>query len=250
MFDVKISVIAAGIAFIVSFLLGLLNGASLPFLIIRPLIFGVLFFVIAAIVYFLVSHFLPELLDGELPESIEAGNALSPGSRINITEEEPAGMPFYTTHAAPAAQADNSENGLGDISNLLKTGRAAGPAETGYPGLDQSDEDGYTKSEAVHAGVQNNGGFTGSGSAAPKTVTVTVTVPDSEESMDMLPDLDTMARAFLPDSGEDKADTTEYSTSDDPLKRPAAGSRGRKMEGDFNPQDLAAGIRTILKKEG
>jgi hypothetical protein len=68
--------------------------------------------------------------------------------------------------------------------------------------------------------------------------------------MDVLPDLDAMARAFLPGSGEDGTDTTEYSTADDSRKRPAAGSRGQKMEGDFNPKELAAGIRTILKKEG
>jgi hypothetical protein len=72
----------------------------------------------------------------------------------------------------------------------------------------------------------------------------------TEESVDVLPDLDSMARAFLPNDGEDEADTTEYSTSDGPLKRPAAGARGQKMEGDFNPKELAAGIRTILKKEG
>jgi hypothetical protein len=240
MFDVKISVIAAGIAFVVSLLLGLLSGASLPALIIRPLGFGVLFFVIAAVVYFLINHFLPELLDGDLPESMEADDTLGPGSRINITEEEPAGMSVY------AAQADDSEDDLGDISDLLKPGRAPRPVETASPGLDQSGEDGYTRSETVHTGIQNNGGFTGSGNPVPKTVTV----PDSAESMDMLPDLDAMARAFLPNSGEDGADTTEYSTSDDSPKRPAAGSRGQKMEGDFNPKELAAGIRTILKKEG
>jgi hypothetical protein len=249
MFDVKISAIAAGAAFVFSFLLGLLNGASLPFLVVRPLLFGVLFFVIAAFVYFLVSHFLPELLDGDLSESPEAGDALSPpGSRINIAEEEPAGMSFYSTQAAQAAQADDSEDDLGDISDLLKKGRTAGPAPrpagTGFSGLDQSGEDGYTRSEAVPAGVRNNGGFTGN--AVPKTVTV----PDSAESVDTLPDLDAMARAFLPGSGEDEADAAEYSTFDDSSKRPAAGSRGQKMEGDFNPKELAAGIRTILKKEG
>jgi hypothetical protein len=250
MFDVKISAIAAGLAFIVSFLLGLLSGASFPALIIRPLVFAVLFFIIAAIVYFAVSHFLPELLDGDISASMDAGEVLSPGSRINITEEESAGMPAYA-----AAQPDDSEDDLGDIGDLLKQGRTARPAprptaepvlmpaEPGFPGLDQSGEDGYTRNEAVSAGVRNGGGFTGSGSARPKTY-------DPAESTDALPDLDAMARAFLPDSGEDEADTTEYSVSDDPLKRPAAGGRGRKLEGDFNPKELAAGIRTILKKEG
>jgi hypothetical protein len=240
MFDVKISAIAAGLAFIISFLLGLLSGASLPALIIRPLIFAVLFFIIAAVVYFLVNHFLPELLDTDFVESIGADEVPSPGSGINIIEEEPPAMPVY------AAQSDDSEDNLGDISDLLKNSRTLRPPETDSPGLDQSGQDGYTRSGTVPAADYSDNGFTGNGSAMPKTVTV----PDPAESMDMLPDLDTMARAFLPDSGGDEADTTEYSTSDDSPKRPAAGSRGQKMEGDFNPKELAAGIRTILKKEG
>jgi hypothetical protein len=247
MLDIKISAIAAGLAFIVSFLLGLLSGASLPALIIRPVVFAVLFFIIAAVIYFLVSHFLPELLDADLAESIGADDILNPGSRIDITEEESAAAPLYS---AQAARANDSEGGLGDISDLLTQGSAARPAvmppETGFPGLDQRDEDGYTRSGTVPAGLNDDGGFTGSGNAMPKMARV----PDPAESMDVLPDLDSMARAFLPGSGEDEADITEYSTAADSLKRPAAGSRGQKMEGDFNPKELAAGIRTILKKEG
>jgi hypothetical protein len=235
MFDVKISAIVAGIAFIVSFLLGLLSGASPPALIVRPLIFAVLFFLIAAAVYILVSHFLPELLDEGLAESLSMDDGLNPGSRIDITENEPAGLPAYV------AQADDSEDNLGDISDFLRQTRAARNPEAGSPGLDQQGEDGYTRNGTVAPGNHDDGGFTGS--AIPKTA------PNPAVSMDVLPDLDSMARAFLPDSGEDETDT-EFSISDDSLKRPAGGSRGRKMEGDFNPKELAAGIRTILKKEG
>jgi hypothetical protein len=241
MFNVRISAIAAGIAFVVSFLLGLLSGASLPFLIIRPLIFGVLFFVIAAVVYFLVSHFLPELLDESGPEPLEMDDALSPGSKINITEEEPAGAGAV----AYAAPEDDSEDNLGDISDLLGGRRAAKPLEADSPGLDHYDKDGYTRSGAIPAGVSGGGNSTGSRGVTPKPVMAS----DSGDLVDLLPDLDSMAKAFLPNSGEEGMDTTEYSTSDGPLKRPAGG-RGRKMDGDFNPKELAAGIRTILKKEG
>jgi hypothetical protein len=237
MFDVKISAIVAGIAFMISLLLGLMSGASFPALIIRPLIFAVLFFLIAAVVYFLVSHFLPELLDEGLSESLGMDDSLIPGSRIDITEGEPAGMSVY------AAQPDDSEDNLGDISDLFRQSRAVRHPEGGSPGLDQQGEDGYTRDETVSPGDHNGGGFTGSRSAMPKTA------PNPAASMDALPDLDSMARAFLPDSGDDETDT-EFSISDDSLKRPAGGSRGRKMEGDFNPKELAAGIRTILKKEG
>jgi hypothetical protein len=237
MFNVKISFIAAGIAFIVSFLLGLMSGASFPALIIRPLIFAVLFFIIAGVIYFLVSHFLPELLEEGWNEAARPDDILNPGSRINITEEEPGGPAVY------AAPADDSEDNLGDISNLLGKGRAAKPPETDFPGLDQHGEDRYTGGEAVPAGTYNDSDSAGSKSAISKPAS------GSEESVDILPDLDSMAKAFLPDSGEDDADTAEYSTSDGSPRRPAGG-RSQKMEGDFNPKELAAGIRTILKKEG
>jgi hypothetical protein len=242
MFDVKISAIAAGIAFVTSFLLGLVSGVSLPALIIRPLVFAVLFFIIAGIVYRLVSHFLPELLEDGAAKPMMADDILNPGSRINITEGDPgAAVP-----AAYAAPEDDSEDNLGDIADLLtQNGTAISPG-AGFSGLDQRGEDGYNRSGVVSAGEHSDGGFSGSRSAAPKTSAV----PDLTESVDVLPDLDVMAKAFLPNSGEDGADTIEYSTSDNSLKRPAAGGRGQKMDGDFNPKELAAGIRTILKKEG
>jgi hypothetical protein len=74
--------------------------------------------------------------------------------------------------------------------------------------------------------------------------------------MDVLPDLDSLAGAFLPNSGEEAEDAPEYSTPaapaapSTPARRPSASSKGQKMEGDFNPKELAEGIRTILKKEG
>jgi hypothetical protein len=239
MFDVKISSIAAGVAFIVSFLLGLLSGASFPALIIRPLVFAVLFFIIAGVIYFLVTHFLPELLEEGGNEAAGPDDVLNSGSRINITEEEPSGPSIY------AAPADDSEDNLGDISNLFGKGRAAKAPETDFAGLDQHSEDGYTGSGVVSADIYNDSDSAESKSAIPKPAAAS----GAGESVDVLPDLDSMAKAFLPDSGEDGADTTEYSTSDGPLKRPSGG-RGQKMEGDFNPKELAAGIRTILKKEG
>jgi hypothetical protein len=238
MFNVKTSAIAGGIGFVVSFLLGLLSGASLPALVVRPLIFAVLFSVIAGVVYFLVTHFLPELLENGEYEAMSPEDALNSGSRINITEEEPAGLASY------AAQPDDSEDNLGDIGDLSARSGTAKPIKADLSGLDQHGEDGYTRSETVPSGDRDNGGFTGS--AVPRHDMA----PAAAESVDVLPDLDSMARAFLPNDGEDEADAAEYSTSDAPLKRPAAGARGQKMEGDFNPKELAAGIRTILKKEG
>jgi hypothetical protein len=241
MFDLKISGIAAGTAFIVSLLLGMISGASFPALIIRPLLFAVLFFVAAAFVYFLVSHFLPELLEGDGWQIDREDEIPHSGSRVNITEEEPPAEAFF------AAQPDDSEDNLGDISDLMSASMVSHQIGANSPGLDQHSEDKYTRDGdfGIPADL-SGGGFAGGGNSASRTSPVS----GSADFMDALPDLDSLAGAFLPNSGEDAADTTEYSTSAAPAKGPQAGSKGQKMEGDFNPKELAAGIRTILKKEG
>ncbi|MDR1862687.1 MAG: hypothetical protein LBQ67_02080 [Treponema sp.] len=242
MFDPKISGIAAGAAFIISFLLGLLRGVSFPALMLRPLIFAVLFFIIAYVVCFLVTRFLPELLDTNSPDTAGAEDIPNPGLRIDITEEEPQEAAVY------AVPTDDSENNLGNISDLFGETRAA---ETGSPGLDQNKENGYNSSGNVSVDVRRGGNFTGGGKVMPKTVLVS----DAAESVDVLPDLDSMARAFLPNSGEEDKDAAGYPTATFSVKRPAVDGKSQNgksqgIEGDFDPKELAAGIRTILKKEG
>jgi hypothetical protein len=249
MFNVRISGIAAGLAFILSFLLGIAGGASFPTLLLKPLIFAILFFIIAGLAYFLVSHFLPELMDETWEPETEED---VPGSRVNITEEEPSAQAFYA-----AAKADDSEDNLGNISDLIGTDEESGGGlSNNRPemGMDQQGKDQYTRRESG-ASVDAQAGFGMEGASRPAEGIgrAAGTFPASVsggDPVDVLPDLDSLAGAFLPGSGEDAADTTEYSTSAAPAKRPSASSKGQKMEGDFNPKELAAGIRTILKKEG
>jgi hypothetical protein len=229
MFDLRASGIAAGIAFVVSFLVGLLSRAAFPVLLVRALGFAVLFFIISGLVYLLISRFLPELLDERgLKEEMDLN---VPGSRINISEGGPQG-PVPAVPGMVFAQADDSEEGLGNISALAAAPQEDGTAPGYVPGLDQGSQSGYTEKSGLELFAE--------GDDAPAAEAV---------SMDTLPDLDSLAGAFLPSSENDEGDTTEYSISA-PAKKPLAGSKGRKMEGDFNPKDLAAGIRTILKKEG
>jgi hypothetical protein len=251
-FNFKISGIAAASGFFVSLVLNLASGAAFPVFLARPIAFGVLFFVISGIIYFLISHFLPELLDGDTPV---------PGGRINIAEDSEAGETSFAAaatnvSAAPsvkAALADDSDENLGDISGYLQSGgapmgaRAAGPgggslaAEPAFPAppVDQVDAGDYNVNGEVYAssppGRPGGGGVS---SAAPA-------VPGS---IDILPDLDSLAGAFLPGSGDAEGDTVDYSIPS-PAKKPSVNSKGQKMEGDFNPKDLAMGIRTILSKE-
>jgi hypothetical protein len=108
-----------------------------------------------------------------------------------------------------------------------------------FSGLDQGAQVGYTDNSVPEA-------FRGpgdSGALEPEPLSGT------GNPVDALPDLDSLAGAFLPQSGEEGEEAVEYSTPS-PAKKPSTSSKGQKMEGDFNPKDLAAGIRTILTKEG
>ena len=84
MFNFKLSGIAAGLAFIISLLISAISGASLPAVLLRPVFFGIVFFLIANIISLLVGRYLPELLDinAEKPE-IDI-----PGSRLNLMEDD------------------------------------------------------------------------------------------------------------------------------------------------------------------
>ena len=253
MINLRTSGIIAGVAFILSLLIGMISNASMPMLVLRPVIFAVLFFIISAFARFLVNHFLPELLeDGGLDDTP------LPGSRINITEGDtseftPGNIQPFAKPPVMGAQADDSENGLGNISELMMRGpmsqasdgrvqAGSSPLET----LDQDAQDGYnTGGEAEEFSGPESPSSLGPLSLEGTGVR-TVGIPDS---VDVLPDLDSMAGAFLPSSGEGVSDTTEYSVSTPSPKPSSGGKKAPAWAGDFNAKDMAAGLRTILSKE-
>ena len=261
-FNLKISGIIAGAAFILSFLIGLAGRTSMPMLFVRPLLFAVLFFIISGFANILVSRFLPELLEEDIPDR---DKTQAPGSRINITDEDYTGL--TPPNSAPSqgpdfigAQADDSEEGLGNISDLLKRrvlpqASAGSPPEDAPPGLDQNAQDSYTKNGGMEAfpraGSSPGANAAGSPPAGPLEISPenASDIPaGNPDSVDRLPDLDSMAGAFLPASADEESETIEYSVST-PSPKSQAKSKTPAWAGDFNAKDMAAGLRTILSKE-
>ena len=262
MFNLKVSAIVAGIAFVLSFLIGLFSKTTMPMIILRPIIFAFVFFVISALIYILVRSFLPELLENETP-GFDSG--LLPGSRVNITESDAPDfvqgfsptlnrgddVPFDTGESAPGnqrdssrgsgappqrqvfmgAQADDSEDGLGNISDLMgkyTVSQPSSPAASSQPEtLDQNAQEDYTKVADLEE-IPTVAGIPG--------------------SVDVLPDLDSMAGAFMPATMGRETDNTDYSVSAPPRK-PLPGRKTKEWAGDFNAKDMASGLRTILNKE-
>lgn len=263
MFNLRVSGIIAGAAFIVSFLLGLLSGTSVPMLIIRPVIFGVIFFIISGVIYLLANNFLPELFD---ESALEGDHAPLPGSRIDITEGDSAVFAPDYGSAAPGrsalgAQPDDSEEGLGNIADLLAKGAGAQASGGGRPaGLDQNAKNSYTANGGLEdlpvpeplppeEPLESLESASGPGvlPAAPAEKQNGQS-GDFLDSVDVLPDLDSMAGAFLPGTGGGEPDAAEYSVSG-PSKKPLSGSKSPGWAGDFNAKDMAAGLRTVINKD-
>ena len=247
MFDFRISGIVAGIAFLLSFLIGLLSKSTMPALIVRPLIFAVLFFILPALIKILVSRFLPELLEDSSPEII-------PGSRVNITEGDEAGYPMeypagYPMEAPPSlgqapvfagAKPDDSGDDVGNISDLFKSQSQ----DKGFSaGMDQIAEDDYTEKGMGDFGTgKEKGAWTQTERKAPAETSFGFS--DSEES---LPDLDSMAGAFISSSSDENPETVEYSASTPARKQ--SSNKAQAWTGDFNAKEIAAGLRTVLNKD-
>ena len=260
MFNFKTSGIIAGAAFILSFLIGLLSRTSAPMLLLRPVIFAVFFFIISNVIYILVNRFLPELLEkgGSDDDSL-----LLPGSRVNIVEGEEGNQAYLQRAAASGrafmgAQPDDSDEGIGDVSVLL-SGRGlntdsaedapSGLSSSGNPSpqetLDQNAQNGYTMPRDLDA-------FAGADAFEASSANKPAVKSSQPEGpvVDMLPDLDSMAGAFLPSAANEGADTSDYSVSaPSPKQRPSSGSKAAGWAGDFNAKDMAAGLRTILNKD-
>jgi hypothetical protein len=226
MFNFKISGIAAGAAFGVSLFLGLVSGSGFPALLFRALGFGVFFFVLFNLIFWLLGQFVPDLLSGS-DDLFDA-----PGSRVNISVGSGP-----VEGAFPSSDTDEVDN-IGDGAARAFPGRLSAAADENADSsasvvetLDQDDKEGYNRKGSVSAG-ETPGKETGR----------------NPGEVDLVPDFDTLSEAFLPDSGSGSPDTVAFDVPEQ-KRTGSGGSQNRGFKGDFNPKELAQAIRTVLKKE-
>jgi hypothetical protein len=261
--NLKLGGIAAAAGFSLSLLIGVAFGGELGVSLLRAAFFGIIFFVLALMIWRFINRFLPELLALPGEESLMAG--LETGTRVDIfvgDEELPVNA------AIPPEDAFQGE--LGNVEDLLAKGPPVRPASAplpgtaapgapgGYPVLDLGAKEGYSESGAAGVPVEKKQGEAPAASVpAEKSGAVFVPAPppqifsggDSGGSVESLPDLDAMAGAFM-SSGEEGAEETAASASIFGVEPslPAAGkTKGRKD--DYNPKEVASAIQTILKRD-
>ena len=226
MTNMKWGIAAAVIGFALAFVFSLLLGhAGLGAALLRGLCFAALFFVLGAGAYILINTFIPELLfTGRVEEEAFSGN--SAGSKVNITvgDTSAAAVPGKTggTH---------SDSDVEDFNGLV-TGKIK-PREKD---IDENPLNSYN-------------GTTGEFASMPNTA-IGLTGGDDDFSMDF--------GDFLPGSGiEELGGAFELSPENDDSgksantlpERKVSGNKAAKFEGDFNPKEIAAGIRTVLEKD-
>jgi hypothetical protein len=237
-FNLKWSGIFGAFAFVLSLLIGLLSGAGLIALI-RALILGLAFALLGSLIYWLVHHFLSELLDPEASDDEEG-----PGARVNITVEGDDGFDESELLSGGIAAEDAGPEGLGDREN--------GPGSEGdnspedRTALDQKREDGYTKEGEVMetgtpAAADDSGENPVSGASSGAAI------PGDSDSVDALPDLDNFSSAFLP-SGEESGGEVPAAPPSLP-DSPRDTGKNRAAAGDFNPKEMASAIQTALKRD-
>jgi hypothetical protein len=218
MFNPKISGTFAGLGFVVSFLIGLVAGAQFPLILLRALIFAAVFFALASAGYGAIQLYLPELFAKDSDKVPILGAQVD----ISVGDDDEAG-------------GISLESGsLGDdLNEFLEN-----PGNSGGDALDQTGEDIYTEKGAVDE-IQED-----SKPALPEDLGFP---PGDADSVDMLPDLDSMSGAF--NSGP-VSSGGEAAGSGSPAS-PFGGGQSKKpgLDENFNVKEMASAIQTILKRE-
>jgi hypothetical protein len=215
-----------------------------------------------------------------MEESTADEDLYKPGSRVNILEDD---NPAYSTPAADVpvnlsqistgAKPDDSEDDLGDISVLTVRRSFSSPFGGETPavsGVDQNAKELYTDNEEElsnsivpdfsnmfssespfdsSAGSQEKtaGASTSAGADTKSSANTAARTGSFLDSDETLPDLDSMAGAFTSDSSGEEQGASEYSAPSS--NRKSSSNKAPKWAEDFNPKEMAMGLRTALSKD-
>jgi hypothetical protein len=218
MFNPKVSGIFAGAGFVLSFLVGLFTGAQFPLLLIRACIFAAIFFALSGAGYGAIQRYLPELFS----EDFRDVPAL--GGQVDISVEGDDSVEGIALESG----------GWGDDTDKF----SENPGDLGGDALDQIGEGVYTGVGDVE-GIQDP-----SKPALPGDLDFS---SGEVETVDMLPDLDAMSGVF--NSGGDREPAGTGAPAGSPGGSAASGRTPKGIDEDFNVQEMASAIQTILKRE-
>jgi len=260
--NVKWGVYAAGVALVLAFTTSLALGqASFGVAFLRGLAFAGLFFVLGTGAWTLINNYMPELLFPEANNNasvdvfgsgnsgLEGSDSQAYGSRVNITLGE------GSEAALPDGNGSNSDE-VGNIADLVSG--AIDPAEEAkrQRGLDGINESGYTGMGGETAPSLGDfaepASFGGFAEPAPPAA--------NNDSGGFNMNFDSFAMGSggggLEPFGDSfslpSASGTGAAAKEDDVfvpERKVTGNKPMALEGDFNPKDIALGIRTVLETD-
>jgi hypothetical protein len=272
---------AAAFALCISVLLGLVSGVGAVYIFLRALVFAVVFFGLGFGLHFVINSYFPELLTINEETSTTPETDESEG-HISIA------MDSMGEYAVPELFEQKGEPyELGNIEDLISGAFRPGGADNrsfaessqpAYPsvnfsmtdeGIDQSKETGYNDlgdfgdiSFSEPAAVKSGGIDETSSFEAEKPPAFqpqfASSVGEDDSGLGGLPDLDMMAMAFSNFSGPPEGvssstpsmgSTVPVDDESEPDRSQYKGNKPQALQGDFQPQAIAQGIRTVLSKD-
>ena len=244
--NVKWGIYAAVVALILAFTTSIFMGqASLVAAILRGLAFGALFFILGAGSWTLINTFIPELLFPEAHDAAtnifgaESSGSQSPdsqsyGSRVNITLGDKADA------ALPDNNGPNGEE-VGNIADLVSGAIDPAAEAKSQRGLDGISENSYTDTGEDTASSLS--AFAEPSPAAEEGGGFTMNFDSFAMGGGL--GLETFGDSFsLPSDGGTGKEEDVFVP-----ERKVTGNTPMALEGDFNPKDLALGIRTVLETD-
>jgi len=259
--NIKWGITAGLFAAIISVALGVISGVLMSYIIIRALVFLFVFFAFGAGIRALINSYFPELLYANNEPDSDIGFDQPAGSQVNIT------LGGNTSeYAVPEMYKNSGDSGeLGNIEDLISgnfkvrsefesNDTASSGWEHGSEGIDLGREDDYNVGGvSFSAEPQEFASFQTpeSSQAAPEKPVFSPVFGGDSDDLETLPDLGSMATVFSTGFDTDEATAMPH-MGDEAESSQVQYNKGNKpqpLKGDFNPKELAEGIRTVLKKD-
>jgi hypothetical protein len=270
--NLKLSGIVAAAGFVLSLLVGFFSGGALDVSLLRAVSFGMVFFILAGLIWLFINRFLPELLVPPEEEPLMAG--LETGSRVNIS----VGDDDVPVNAALPAE-DDSRGDLGNMAELVVVkpppqnetpdslplpnlnSAGTGDSPAGSPALDLGAEEGYSKDRVSAApGEKKQSGTPAASNPAEESGAVFAPLPpppplqsfsgaELGSGIETLPDLDAMAGAFMSSNEEEGEETAASLSIFGAEPKPRRPGKAKSREDDYNPKEVASAIQTLLKRD-
>jgi len=210
----------------------MVSGAGFLTVLIRALVFAVVFFGLVLLASYLIRNFMPELMpDGESRDSDQ-------GLDSDETIADQAGFP-------PGARVDVSvgdDDEDDDLAPFLDSADQTSD-KAAVSGMDQQGEDDYTGKGFVGSGHRNEAGSLGDTSSDETGAEVPAKPPELIGDVDALPPLDAFADSFVSPIGVEEGEGSSRSPAN------SSGSAGSGAGGDFKAKEMAMAIQTILKRD-